>query len=157
MGLNFPFIISTSLLCNTLGTLLWELSLPCSVLGSPWCSSVWCEGSTRLLSCPGQCPLSQGQARAALSTRAGSAFPWRQFTAPKDFPLFCRAWSCMQQLLQGGASSWEHLPAVPTAGTRCWQSSSCQLWVGKVSWECLTKLKGKVLYKKTQPPCVLHQ
>lgn len=125
-----------------------------------------CECSTRLLSFPGRCPSPRGlQARAPLITRSccgaggvsavssrspgDSSQPWRVSHCSAEF------WSShrvLQQLFQGGASSWEHLPAVPTAGTHWWQSSSCQLWLGKVSWECLTKLKGKVLCKKTQPP-----
>lgn len=102
---------------------------------------------------PGSCPAQGLQARAPLGPRSDC----RVHQAAHSPGDRSQPWSIspclqsleLQQLLQ------VVLPAgstfcVPTAGTRCWQSSSCQLWVGKV-----TKLKGKVLYKKTQPPCVL--
>lgn len=123
---------------------------------------MWCEGSTWLLSCPGTAHSRQGlQARAPLSTTSCCKTGELQQAArpPGDNLQPWRISHCSAELW----SSWSCSSCskvVPPAGSAflpcpqlelCWHSSSCQLWVGEVSWECFTKLKGKVLYKKTQP------
>lgn len=146
------FLFSWAQVCCAIPLVLWSpacTALCWRALGA----SLIVRGQHPALVLPGSAP----------SPRARPGLPWHQSLprtvgfqqaahSPGGFPIVLQSLE-LQQLLQGGASSWEHLPAVPTAELTGAEQQLPAL-PGKVSWECLTKLKGRLLYKKTQPPCV---
>lgn len=128
-------------------------------LGEPWCILCVVWGQHLAVVLPWHCPLTPGaplsttsccktgELQQAAHTPGGNLQPWRISHCSAEL---WSSWSCSScsKVVHPAGSTFLPCPQLEL----CWHSSSCQLWVGEVSWECLTKLKGKVLYKKTQPP-----